>query len=280
MSYGIGYKGSKSRIADLILSYLPDGKRFCDLFGGGGAMSHAAALSGKYESVLYNEIEPTLPRLLRDAVAGCYSYDNFRPRWISRQEFHDRKAYDGYIRYIWSFSCNGDNYLCGQDGERRRRAAFNALTADTMAERRAWLKKYTREVRKADAPQNPTVEPFERLERLQALQGLRNIDFHCGSYTDYEHIDGDIVYCDIPYQTSVTNKTYCKGFDWPAFYDWARTRPYQVYFSSYEIAESDFYSTKLCDKTSGFSASNNSLVRAEYLYSNMPFKVFEQCTIF
>ena len=33
--YGIPYMGSKDKIADDILSVLPRGKRFVDLFGGG-----------------------------------------------------------------------------------------------------------------------------------------------------------------------------------------------------------------------------------------------------
>lgn len=34
--YGIPYQGNKSRIADRIISVLPEGKRLVDLFGGGG----------------------------------------------------------------------------------------------------------------------------------------------------------------------------------------------------------------------------------------------------
>lgn len=33
--YGVPYQGNKSRIADIIISLLPDGKRLVDLFGGG-----------------------------------------------------------------------------------------------------------------------------------------------------------------------------------------------------------------------------------------------------
>lgn len=51
--YGIPYTGSKSKIADEIISVLPSGDRFVDLFGGGAAMSECALLSGKYESVFY-----------------------------------------------------------------------------------------------------------------------------------------------------------------------------------------------------------------------------------
>lgn len=54
--YGFPYKGSKSKIADELIAVMPSGNRFIDLFGGGGAVSHCACLSGKYNSVLYREI--------------------------------------------------------------------------------------------------------------------------------------------------------------------------------------------------------------------------------
>ena len=34
--YGVPYQGNKSRIADIIISILPEGERLVDLFGGGG----------------------------------------------------------------------------------------------------------------------------------------------------------------------------------------------------------------------------------------------------
>lgn len=34
--YGVPYQGNKSRIADIIVEILPEGKRLVDLFGGGG----------------------------------------------------------------------------------------------------------------------------------------------------------------------------------------------------------------------------------------------------
>lgn len=34
--YGVPYQGNKSRIADIIINLLPEGKRLVDLFGGGG----------------------------------------------------------------------------------------------------------------------------------------------------------------------------------------------------------------------------------------------------
>ena len=112
--YGIPYMGSKYKIADDILSVLPRGKRFVDLFGGGFAMSHAALLSGKYEQVFYNEINPLLPKLIKDTLAGKYANER---RWISREDFSRLKDVDGYVRCIWSFGNQGDTYLFGKDKE-------------------------------------------------------------------------------------------------------------------------------------------------------------------
>lgn len=46
--YGVPYQGNKSRIADIIINILPQGKRLVDLFGGGGAITHCGMLSGKW----------------------------------------------------------------------------------------------------------------------------------------------------------------------------------------------------------------------------------------
>ena len=63
--YGIPYMGSKTKIAPIILKYLPKGKRFVDLFGGGFAMSHCAFLSHRYDQVLYNDYNPLVVDLIK-----------------------------------------------------------------------------------------------------------------------------------------------------------------------------------------------------------------------
>lgn len=85
--YGIPYQGSKTKIAPAIISRLPSGKRFVDLFGGGFAMSHCARLSRKWDSVLYNDINPLLPPLIRRALDGEFNYNRFKPEFITRERF-------------------------------------------------------------------------------------------------------------------------------------------------------------------------------------------------
>ena len=67
MQYGLPYKGSKSKIANEIIDFLPPAKVLYDLFAGGCAITHAAILSGKWGKVVANDIGPW-PGLFRDAA--------------------------------------------------------------------------------------------------------------------------------------------------------------------------------------------------------------------
>ena len=127
MNYGLPFQGSKSGIAEEIIRELPSGKRLADLFGGGGAITHCALMSGKWESVYYNDIDPLLPELIKKAINGEYSYKNFQPKFITREEFHEKKNIDGYIKYIWSFGNNGITYLFGKDIEELKKEAHNLV---------------------------------------------------------------------------------------------------------------------------------------------------------
>lgn len=57
-TYGVPYRGSKNKLAEDIIALLPKGKRFVDLFAVGCAMTHCALLSGKWESILSNDLCP------------------------------------------------------------------------------------------------------------------------------------------------------------------------------------------------------------------------------
>ena len=61
--YGLPYTGSKNFIAEDIVNALPEGERLVDLFGGGGAITHAALLLQKYNKFLYNDINPQITQL-------------------------------------------------------------------------------------------------------------------------------------------------------------------------------------------------------------------------
>lgn len=274
--YGLPYMGSKSAIADKIIDVLPSGKRFIDLFGGGAAMSHAAALSGKYEEVVYSDADPLAVEYVRRAVAGYYSPERFKPWWVSRDDFNRLKDVDPYVRYLWSFGNRGDTYLYGRRIEGLKRRLFDWIVcgknrdfvaslgipvadapAAGIAERFAFIKRHIR----GRLTTCGTIENLYRLARVQNLERLTRVTVLHRSYSVYQYRTGDIVYCDPPYES---RKKYVIGdFDFAAFMDWAARIP--CYVSSYELGDPRFRLYHEFKKSQLLCASKNCTI-IERLY--------------
>lgn len=282
--YGIPYQGSKVKIAAKILDQLPSGKRFVDLFGGGFAMSHAARLSNKYQEVLYNEYNPLLPPLIQKAMSGEYNYNRFKPEFITREKFEREKDKDGYIRYIWSFGNSGKSYMFAKDLEPlkheahdfvvfgRRTEHFRVVepfvkSSDIHKRRKEFCgacEKLQKRFNLQQLQQLERLQQLEQLGRLERLQQLEHrITFSCGSYDDYEYKDGDIVYCDPPYEGTAD---YGGEFDSKAFYSWVKTRPFQVWFSSYQGVKG--FRLVWAKQIRSSLGAGNSSVNFECLYTN------------
>ncbi len=244
--YGMPYMGSKGKIADWVIDQLPSGKRLVDLFSGGGAISHCAKLSGKWDTVLYNELNPLVCEVLQDAMDGKYSYDVFKPEWVSREAFMAKRDTCGYVRYIWSFGNNGSGYLFGKDIEEYKRmfhqmVVFGDYTDNiypdlhipdeliNIKERRLWLKKWVRE------KLGSRTGGLEQLEQLERLQQLEQLQVSNKSYLDVELHDGDVIYCDPPY--AGTAKYSKDGFNHAEFWQWVRDCPHCVVVSEYSAPE-------------------------------------------
>lgn len=117
------------------------------------------------------------------------------------------------------------------------------------------------------------LQSLQSLQSLESLQSLQRLDIKQGSYLDYVYEDGDIVYCDPPYEgTSNYDKT---DFNHAEFYDWVASRPYKVYFSSYEISDKRFYKVWSEKKRKLMCGACIDKV-TEYLYCNQP----ERLTLF
>ena len=263
-------------------------------------MTDCAMDSYKWDSFLYNEINPLVVKAFRMAVYGFFKKDR---RWISREEFFRLKDTDPYVAFCFSFSNNLTDYAYSREIEPWKKALHYArvyncnyplremgiylkdASPDTIRENADYIRKqYKKGILKSGSDlyslqSFECLESFARLERLQNLGRLEKIggmSYHKkrklkitqGSYEDYEYEDGDVVYCDIPYE-STDCKSY-KGFDSKRFYDWCATRPYQVFFSSYEISDNRFHRIWEREKrvTSGL---DNSLQKTECLYTNEPY---------
>lgn len=126
-NYGLPYMGSKNKLAEEIVNFLPQKKVLVDLFGGGGAISDCASQSGKYEKIIYNELNSLISETFQKALNG--EYENER-RWVSREEFEKLKKTDGYVAICFSFSNNCNTYIYGPKIEPYKRAYHYAIVFD------------------------------------------------------------------------------------------------------------------------------------------------------
>lgn len=287
--YGIPYMGNKDQIAQSLIRELPSGKRFCDLFSGGFAMSHAAFLSDKWDEVLYNEFNPLVFNLIKDALAGKYNYKVFKPEFITKERFKAEKDKDGYIKYIWSFGNKGDAYMFSAEAEEIKRKGHEyvieckpfdgfKVIGNTPVERRMNLRRLAGIRIKEMIRRNPALkkqkrhlearyelEQLERLERLAQLERLERLELNNGDYRAYKYRIGDIVYCDPPYEG--TAKYNEDVFNHQEFSEWVYTRDFPVYFSSYEISDNRF-ELIFAKRRMGTLGATNAEERFERLWAN------------
>ena len=267
MRYGLPYKGSKNSIAEWIVDNLPRSEVFCDLFFGGGAITHRAMLTGKYKQFIVNDIDARLPKLFLDCAYGKYTVEN-HPEWITRNEFNAKKEEDAYIALVWSFGNNGKDYLYGTDIEDMKHAYHKAVYEDDLDA----LKPYGYKLSKSDKKgvyeryieyqrqikkQTPQIqlEVVTRQTEIERLQSLQSFEV---DYQDVPIPEGALIYCDIPY--NATNCGKYKGFNHARFYEWARKQE-NIYISEYTMP-ADFIPIARIDKVQ-LSANNGNGYHAE-----------------
>lgn len=295
MKYGLPYKGNKSAIAARIFNDLPRHLNFYDLFGGGGAMTHYALLTGEYTSIHYNEINPLVADFFKKALCGEYKDET---RWISREDFNRLKDTDGFVKIVWSFGNNGQTYLYGKEIEPFKKALHYAIVYGDYSlikeyngwdlspldryptsmwnERRLYLR---REVFKTlpgvyKKGSHYYWEQFQRIDTIQHLECTQRV--HKLKYnktlpsitsTDYQQVSilpNSILYCDIPYRN--TNK-YDTDFDYERFYEWANRQKELVVISEYSMPD-DFICIAEYDKMSLLSPSNKKVKEKLFIPSH------------
>lgn len=122
--YGAAYQGSKSKIADEIISKLPVRKYFIDAFAGGGALAHCAFENGKYENIIANDIQ-TKDILEAHFLWTPEQHLEFQKKWITKEEFE--KTDNLYIKTCWSFSNNRKAYIYSKACYEYKRRLHNAI---------------------------------------------------------------------------------------------------------------------------------------------------------
>lgn len=122
--YGAAYQGSKSKIANDIISLLPARKYLIDAFSGGGALAHCALESGKFEHIIANDLQ-TKEILEAHFLWTPEQHLDFQKKWITKEEFE--KTDNLYIKTCWSFSNNRKAYIYSKDCYEYKRLLHNAI---------------------------------------------------------------------------------------------------------------------------------------------------------
>ena len=122
--YGAAYQGSKSKIADEIISKLPARKYFIDTFSGGGALAHCALESGKFEHIIANDLQ-TKDILEAHFLWTPEKHLEFQKKWITKEEFEQTDNL--YIKTCWSFSNNRKAYIYSKSCYEYKRLLHNAI---------------------------------------------------------------------------------------------------------------------------------------------------------
>ena len=305
MNYGIPYKGSKNKIAENIIAQLPSAKHFYDLFGGGGAMSHCALLSGKYEVVHYNELNPLVFKAFKMAINGEFKDEN---RWISREDFERLKDSDPYVACCFSFGNSFRTYAYNSETEKFKKAVHYSIffndnsllkeyaemsyfkySSENLKERRLELQSYLMKLlreKKLNIDyglfKSSILQTQNKLEKLKSLfNNIKNISNFTLNYTNlsYEQIpieENSVIYCDPPY---INTSGYLDDFNHEKFYEWlrkCREKNQQVFISEYQMPD-DFYEIFSIKTWVSFSQKQNTR-KLEKLYSTLkysPIELFE-----
>ena len=126
--YGCSYKGSKSKLAERIVSIFPSAEHFYDLFSGGCAIAHCALLKNKFPHVHINDINPMMPQAFVKALQGGFDDED---RWISREDFMRLKDTDPYVAICFSFGNDLKTYCYGKEVEPSKKALHYAIFFDS-----------------------------------------------------------------------------------------------------------------------------------------------------
>jgi len=172
MNYGLPYMGSKSRICEWLMAYLPPADTFIDLFAGGCAVTHAAMISGKYNHVIANDVQGDVLELFHRAVTEGLSPEDWRP--VPREEFELHKETDALIGLVWSFGNNKQDYLYSRDIEEQKLAAHSMIVGKTIKERYTAFQSFCSMLDKSKETYRD-LPSISRLARIQALHGLARI---------------------------------------------------------------------------------------------------------
>lgn len=224
-NYGLPYKGSKNTIAERIVQCLPSGGKFLDACCGGGAISHAAYLSGRYASVTGYDINKSIITLLTAVMVkgGLIDYENYplityEDFYKAKERWDDGNLNDAVVRYVASFGFNGQDYLWGKEKLAYKYLTQNIVSLPTKFQRREALRDFLNVLNATKIPYDSN--EFKNLSHIEQVQNLQRIkmiedemerardaigttlEFKVSSMFDIHFEEYDVIYFDPPYQSA------------------------------------------------------------------------------
>lgn len=224
-NYGLPYKGSKNSIAERIVQCFPAGGKFLDACCGGGAITHAAYLSGRYASVTGSDINKSMITLLQAVMVdgGKIDYENFplitkEDFYAAKERWNDGNLHDAVIRYVASFGFNGQDFLWGDAKLKTKYAMQRIISLPTKFERREALRDFINELNRMQIPYGTTeFKNMAHVEQVQNLQRIKMVEeemerardsvpttlgFQVSSMFDVHFEAYDVIYFDPPYKSA------------------------------------------------------------------------------
>ena len=119
-TFGLPYMGGKNVTAENIVSMFPRGRRLLDLFGGGASVTHAALVSGRFDQVIYNDIDP----LIVDMINRLMTEPLPPLRFVGHDEFKERYKVDPMVFFCWKFPSADIHYVFGPGKEKLHELIF------------------------------------------------------------------------------------------------------------------------------------------------------------
>lgn len=274
MRYGMPYMGSKNQIAKWVIENLPKKENLYDLFGGGGAITHCACESGKFENIIYNEKNELVFNGFDMAIHGKFNNEN---RWISREDFNKLKNKDPYVAICFSFGNDLRSYAYSKDKEKYKKALHYAICYSDFSlldelgvnidHNLTDRIKITNAIKELSCLERfkrlQRLQSLERLESLECLQHLERLDLTNKDYADVQIKENSVIYCDPPYKN--THK-YRVDFNYENFYEWCGKQKQLVIISEYAMPQDRFICIAEKEKRSLMCKDDNTTKKTEKLF--------------
>lgn len=210
-SFGLPYMGSKNELAKDIVSLIPPCSHFYDLFGGGGAITHCASLSGKWDTVHYNDFDSFTVKYFENALNGKWDTNKV----YTRNDFHKYKGTNPYVNYVWSFNSGGDSYFMGAKVEKT--VGLEQYVSENMLTR------------------------IRRVENVGKIPRNRVVVTN-KSYDKVKILPDSVIYLDPPYIDTASYKS--GGIDYDKLYDFCEKSKALVFISSYWLPNDRFVAVR------------------------------------